>query len=119
MNMNSHCEHALNVRSVDLATGDQFCGDCGDVTELYTHQPDRLAGDDAVEAIAELLRRQGHKIGSVTAYGVQNVKPNAFWVNVRIVSDKERDGAAKTYSVIRTKNAATLTAFEGIGKASK
>ncbi|QJD53382.1 hypothetical protein SEA_STEVIEBAY_52 [Arthrobacter phage StevieBAY] len=117
--MNSYCAHTPDVRSTDLATGDEFCGDCGDVVVAYTHQPNKLAGDDAVEAVAELLRREGHKIGAVTCYGVQNIKPNAFWVNVRIVSDKERNGVAKTYSVLRTKNTATLTAFEGIEKAAK
>ncbi|KUR65827.1 hypothetical protein [[Arthrobacter] sp. ATCC 21022] len=107
------CTHTPDVRSVDLATGELFCGDCGDVIEPYNNQPDRLAGDDAVEAIAALLRKQGHKIGSVVCYGVQNTRPNKFWVSARVVSDKERNGAHKQYSILRS-GVSTLTAFDGI-----
>ncbi|ALY09706.1 hypothetical protein MARTHA_53 [Arthrobacter phage Martha] len=114
----NNCTHPKDQHSFDLGTGEKFCVDCGDLIEAYDNQPDRLAGDDAVEAIAELLRKQGHKIGSVTCYGVQSVRKNKFWVNARVVSDKERDGKHMQFSVLRS-GVSTLTAFEGLEAASK
>ncbi|QWY81959.1 hypothetical protein SEA_SICARIUS2_54 [Arthrobacter phage Sicarius2] len=85
------CQHPKDVQSTDLATGDLFCGDCGDVVEAYDHQPRRLSGDDAATVIAAHLRNSGAiKVGSVTIYGITPMRDDVFDVTARVVS---KDGA--------------------------
>lgn len=81
------CEHPADVRSTDLASGDLFCGDCGDVIEIYRRQRGRLAGDEAATAIAGSLEG----IGSVTVYGVTHIGDDRFDVGVRVLRPGSND----------------------------
>ncbi|UGL61942.1 hypothetical protein SEA_EASTWEST_59 [Arthrobacter phage EastWest] len=104
------CAHPIETRSDDLATGDVFCGDCGDVMEAYANQPRRLAGDDAAEAIAkELAKDEINIAGSVTVYSVTPLGADEFDVNVRIMltSGEER---VKWRSFIVKRDGKKLTA---------
>lgn len=47
------CQHMSSNRARDLATGDEFCGDCGDLIKRYAHERGVLAGDEAAAAIAK------------------------------------------------------------------
>ncbi|ALY10511.1 hypothetical protein SEA_GREKAYCON_53 [Arthrobacter phage Grekaycon] len=97
----SQCQHIKENHSVDTASGELFCGDCGDVLEAYDNQPNRLAGDDVAEPIANHVRqRPGIKSGSVTVRGVQNIRPHKFTVTT-FIQQTNGDSSWETFSVIR------------------
>lgn len=98
------CEHPSDVVSTDLATGDLFCGDCGDVTELYKHQHGRLSGDEAAKAIAASL----NGIGSVTIYSVSHIGGDKFDVDTRVL----RPGSNYSHYFVITRHAGKLTVAE-------
>lgn len=92
------CQHPIEVQSTDLATGDLFCGDCGNLVQAYKNQPTRLAGDDAAKVIGRSLSGTGRG-GYVVVNGIQNIGPHKFWVTVRIM---DGDTASwETFTVVR------------------
>jgi hypothetical protein len=86
------CQHPANNRGVDLATADEFCGDCGALTKAYTDGDyGRLPGDEAVRVIAEWMAAEptAPSIGRVTITGLQHTGRDYFDVSARISSREQ------------------------------
>jgi hypothetical protein len=79
----SQCQHPVEVRSNDLATGNIFCGDCGDTVVEYNNQPRQLSGDDAAVVIGNKLAEEKLK-GSVVVHAIQPTRPHEFVVSARL-----------------------------------
>lgn len=105
------CHHPQVNRGIDLATADEFCGDCGALTGPYTKGMfGRLPGDEAVEIIAAWLREQKpNRAGQVVLQHVQHIGGNVFDVAARVYSTDVRIGEYMRFQLTRADGRVTVT----------
>lgn len=81
------CQHPPHLRSVDRASGDEFCTDCGRVTFGYVDGlGGRFPGDRAVALISEELKKEHPDGGGrLVLHYVEPVAADEFNVLVGVV----------------------------------
>lgn len=74
------CQHPPHLRSIDRASADEFCMDCGRVTFPYVDGlGGRFPGDRAVELVTEAIKKENPGMsGRVILHYVEPVAADEF-----------------------------------------
>lgn len=103
------CQHRPESRGVDLETADEFCIDCGAVTEEYvTPMQRRFPGRQASDLIvAELKKEFAGQMVQTQLHYVEAVSADEF--NVLIDVQVRRGGGYRQYRLVRSDTGVTVT----------